>query len=123
MPGKSKTILYYRTVPEKGDGWRALTAPLSCPMWPGYSGPPMPDDFEWDGNSSSLFAPIFPKWNHPIASARHDFRCRQAKNAQQRKWADKEYQKDVGTTGWWITKKLGYIGVRVGALLGVGVRY
>ena len=120
----SGTVLYYRTVPEKGDDWRATTAFLPCPMWGGYEGPEViPDGFEWNGNSSGLFAPVFPKWNHPIASCRHDFRCEKARNAEQRKWADEQFEKDVGTTSFWVTKKLGYLGVRAGAVLGIGVNY
>ena len=117
----SGTIIHMRNVPKKGDGWRALDAPLVCKMWPGFKGAPeVPADFEWDGNSSGLLAPVFPQWNHPIASCRHDWRCSQAKNDAQRKWADEQFEKDVGTTSWWITKKLGYLGVRAGAMLGIG---
>jgi hypothetical protein len=117
----SGTILYMRTVPEKGDGWRAITEPLECKMWPGYRClEEVPVGYMWDGNSSGLLAPIFPQWNHPIASCRHDYRCAKARNDEQRKWADKEFEKDVGTTSWWATKKLGYIGVRAGAMLGIG---
>jgi hypothetical protein len=29
----------------------------------------------------------------------------------------------VGATSWWITKQVGYAGVRLGALFGVGVHY
>jgi len=120
----SGTIIHMRNVPEKGDGWRALDTYLPCPMWPGYKGPQsVPDDFEWNGHSSGLLAPVFPKWNHPIASCRHDFRCEKAQNAEQRAWADKEFEKDVGTTSWWITKKLGYAGVRLGAMFGIGQNY
>lgn len=120
----SGTILHYRTIPKKGDDWRALDTPLPCPMWPGYDGnEEVPQDFEWNGNSSGLLAPIFPKWNHPIASCRHDFRCGKAKNAVERSWADQQFRADVGTTSWWVTKQIGYLGVRVGALLGIGCSY
>lgn len=120
----SGTIIYLRTVPAKGDKWRALTRPLPCPMWPGWAGPEeIPEDVEWNGNSSGLFAPVFPRWNHPIASCRHDWRCRHARNPAQRKWADEQFEADVGTTSWWITKKIGYLGVRAGALLGIGSNY
>jgi len=114
----SGTIIYMRNVP----GFPkllALTKPLACEMWDGsihYIQPP----FSWNGNSSGIFTPVFPKWNHPIASCKHDYRCGLAKNAQERTWSDSEFKKDVRTTGWWITAELGYIGVRTGALLGIG---
>jgi len=120
----SGTILYMRTVPEKGDGWRATTQPLPCKMWDGWHGDEyVPHGFKWNGNSSGLLAPIFPTWNHPIASCRHDFRCEKAKNAAHRKWADEQFEKDVGTTSWWLTKKIGYLGVRAGAMLGIGNKF
>jgi hypothetical protein len=46
-----------------------------------------------------------------------------AKNPVERKFADKEFEKDVGKTSWWLTKKVGYIGVRIGAFLGIGTNY
>jgi hypothetical protein len=120
----SGTIIHMRNVPPKGDAVRALDAPLPCKMWPGWKGPEEVEvDFEWDGASSGIFAPLFPKWNHPIATCRHDWRCKHAKNPEQRAWADREFKKDVGTTSWWITKQTGYLGVRAGALLGIGVNY
>lgn len=120
----SGTVLYYRTIPSMGDKWRATTETLPCKMWDGWEGPEfVPVGFYWDGHSSGLMAPIFPQWNHPIASCRHDWRCQHAKNAEQRKWADEQFEKDVATTSWWITAKLGYAGVRAGEMIGVGVRY
>ena len=120
----SGTVLHMRTVPECGDQWRALDAPLPCRMWRGWKGPlAVPTDYHWDGNSSGLFAPVFPQWNHPIASCRHDWRCGHAQNAEQRKWADEEFRRDVGTTSWWVTAQLGYLGVRAGAFLGIGKNY
>jgi len=120
----SGTIIHMRNVPEKGDGWRVLDAYLPCPMWPGYKGMEVIEaDFEWNGNSAGWLAFTFPRWNHPIASCRHDFRCEKASCPEERAWADAEFRKDVGTTSWWITKQWGYAGVRVGALLGIGVRY
>jgi len=118
------TILYYRTVPEQGDAWRATIAPLPCKMWPGWKGDEeIPFDFHWNGNSSGILAPIFPRHNHPIASVRHDFRCGNAENAEQRRWADTEFRRDVATTSWWLTAQVGYIGVRVGAMFGIGNVY
>ena len=118
----SGTILYMHTDPDNPD-IRVLTAPLPCPM------EDRPDHtigagFTWDGASTPLLLlPLFPKWNHPISTCRHDHRCREARNAHDREWADKQFEKDVGTTGWWITKKIGYIGVRVGAFFGVGSNF
>lgn len=112
-----------RTIPGQPDQM-ALDAPLPCPMWPGYQGAEeVPTDYIWNGNSSGLLAPIFPKWNHPLASCGHDWRCEQARTPEQRAWADRQFEVDVGTTGWWITKKVGYLGVRLGALLGIGCNY
>lgn len=114
-------ILYLRTIIERPDN-RALTADHYCVAIDGTQDV-IPKDFEWDGSSSGLLAPIFPQWKHPIASCRHDWRCRKARNAKERKWADVQFEKDVGETSWWITKKLGYAGVRIGAMFGVGVHY
>jgi hypothetical protein len=81
----------------------------------------IPSGFTWDGSSVPfIFQGIFPRHNHPIASCRHDYRCQKATSKAERKFADKEFEKDVGTTSWWITKKVGYLGVRVGAFLGIG---
>lgn len=44
-------------------------------------------------------------------------------NAEQRKWADEEFRKDVGETSWWITKQIGYLGVRIGAMFGIGSNF
>jgi hypothetical protein len=46
-----------------------------------------------------------------------------AKNPVDRRFADKEFEKDVGKTSWWLTKKVGYLGVRIGAFLGIGCNY
>ena len=121
MNNPSGVICYMRTVPGKPKH-RVLTSRLPAANFDGSAGF-VPAGFEWDGASSGLFAPIFPRWNHPIASCRHDWRCRHARSAAERKWADEEFRADVGRTSWWITKQLGYLGVRVGAALGIGVRY
>jgi len=108
------TIIYMRNVPGKPIN-RALTAPLAC------GDEEIPIGFEWDGSSVPfLFQGFFPRHRHPIASCRHDWRCKNAKNKEDRAFADKEFQKDVGTTSWWITKKAGYYGVRIGAFFGIG---
>lgn len=109
--------IYMRNI--KGDGdKRQLTRPLPC-----GSGE-IPTDFVWDGSSTPfIFRGLFPRHNHPIASCRHDWRCKHARNAAERKFADREFRKDVGRTSWKITEVVGYLGVRAGAMLGVGVHY
>ncbi len=118
----SETIIHMRNVPGKPD-YRALDSDLICQNLDGSVGV-VPAGFEWDGSSVPvIFQGVFPRHKHPIASCRHDWRCRNAKNAVERKWADERFREDVGTTSWWITKQIGFIGVRAGALLGIGVRY
>src|SRR6056297_3666152 len=95
-------IIYMRNVPGKPK-CRALTAPLYCKNMDGSSGY-IPFDFEWDGSSVPfIFQGFFPRQRHPIASCRHDWRCLNAKNKTERAWADKEFEKDVGKTSWWVT--------------------
>ena len=115
----SGLIIYMRNVPGEPNH-RALTQPLPCLRMDGTMDY-VPVDFSWDGSSVPwVFQGFFPRHNHPIASCRHDYRCLNARTKAERKFADKEFEKDVGTTSWWITKKVGYIGVRVGAYLGIG---
>ena len=116
------TIIHMRNIPEKPD-WRALDEPLPCMDQTGVM-LQIPPNFEWDGSSVPwLFRGIFPRHRHPIASCRHDYRCGKAKTKAERLFADKEFEKDVGKTSWWITKKIGYMGVRIGAWLGFGCHY
>lgn len=117
----SGTIIYMRNVPKKGK-LRALLAPLPCENFDGSPGL-IPTGYIWDGSSSGLLAPFFPRHNHPIASCRHDYRCLHAKTPEERAWADREFKKDVGKTSWWITKQMGFLGVRAGAFLGIGCNY
>jgi len=115
-------IIHMRNVPGT-DNNRALDQPLPCLMPDGTMGE-VPVDFEWDGNSVPfIFQGIFPRHNHPIASCRHDYRCKMAKNDKERKFADEQFEIDTGKTSWWITKKVGYIGVRIGAFFGIGSGY
>lgn len=110
------------TVPGEPNA-RELLRALYCESIDGLPGF-VPSGFVWDGSSvPAVFQGIFPRHRHPIASCRHDWRCRNAKNAVERKWADGQFEIDVGSTSWWITKKVGYLGVRIGALLGIGCRY
>ncbi len=114
--------VYMKTIHEK-PLHRELTRPLPADNYDGTPGE-VPVGFVWDGSSVPfLFQGVFPRHRHPVASCRHDWRCRNAKSAKERKWADKEFEKDVGTTSWWITKKVGYAGVRIGAFLGIGQNY
>lgn len=115
----SGTIIYMRNVPGKPDH-RALIEPLPYKHWDG-SIRYISAGFEWDGSSVPfLFQGLFPRHKHPIASCRHDKRCGDAKNKAERKFADQQFELDVGTTSWWITKKMGYAGVRIGAFFGIG---
>jgi len=115
-------LIHMRNVPGTDDK-RALDVALPLVNMDG-TWSEVPVDFIWDGSSTPiLFQGIFPKHNHPIASCRHDWRCRHAKNDAERAFADKEFEKDIGTTGWWITKKIGYVGVRIGAFFGMGCNY
>jgi hypothetical protein len=118
----SGTLIYMRNVPGKPK-MRALTRPLPCTM-PDGSVDEIPCDFKWDGASTPWgLRWTFPRHNHPVASAKHDYRCGKAKNAAERAWADKEFKADVSTTSWKITAWWGYAGVRVGAYFGVGSNF
>ena len=113
------TIIHMRNVPGDPD-LRALDKPLYCQNCNGSHGS-IPADFGWNGSSVPfIFRGLFPRHRHPIASCRHDYRCGKAKNKKERKWADEQFQIDVGKTSWWVTKKMGYWGVRIGAFLGIG---
>ena len=115
----SGTIVYMRTVPGQPK-MRALTAPLPCMKQDG-TWEDIPIDYMSDGSSVPwLFQGIFPRHEHPIAFFRHDWRCDHAKNAAERKFADDEFEIDVGTTSSWVIKKIGYAGVRIGACFGIG---
>jgi hypothetical protein len=115
-------LIHMRNVPGT-DNDRALDKPLSLLMIDGTESE-VPADFIWDGASVPIvFQSLYPRHNHPIASCRHDWRCKNAKNAAERKFADEQFQIDTGKTSWWITKKVGYIGVRIGAFFGIGSNY
>ena len=116
------TIIYMRNVEGKPK-MRALTQYLPCVM-PDGSTHTIPFDFSWDGSSVPvLFQGIFPRHRHPVASCKHDYRCGQAKNKAERKFADEQFRIDVGKTSWKITSKIGYWGVRIGAFFGVGSNF
>ena len=115
----SGTIIYMRNVPGRHLN-RALTRPLDCLSMSGEV-EEIPAGFEWDGSSVPfVFQGLFPRHNHPIASCRHDFRCKYAKTKAERLFADKEFKRDVGSTSWKITAWCMYAGVRIGDWLGIG---
>lgn len=117
-----KTIIHMRNVPGTDDK-RALDKPLPLLM-PDGTWSEVPVDFIWDGASVPLmFQWLYPRHNHPIASCRHDYRCKKARDDAERAFADKQFEIDTGKTSWWITKKVGYVGVRIGAFLGIGSDY
>jgi hypothetical protein len=109
--------IYMRDVKETADIMQ-LTKPLPCGEGE------IPAFWSWDGSSSGPLRnmPIigFPKWKHPIASCRHDFRCAIAKTKEERKIADKLFRRDVGIRGTKWEQIKGYLGVRIGAMFGVG---
>lgn len=116
------TRIYMANVPGRTD-LRELTVPLPYLKMDGSKGL-IPAGFQWNGATGFFLTHIvFPRHNHPIATCRHDFRCTHARNSAERKFADKEFEKDIGTTSRWITKKIGYVGVRIGAFFGIGRNY
>ena len=110
--------IYLCSVPDLLD-WMELAKPLPC--GDGF----IPAGYRYNGASSGIFqyVPIFdfPKWRHPMATCRHDWRCDQAKTKEERRIADELFRIDVGlgqtnkVRGWWEQTK-GYVGVRVGAM-------
>jgi len=115
----SGTIIYMRNVPGHPE-LLALTAPLYCKNFDGSDGY-VPFDFPWNGNSTPFgFKWFIPRKEHPIASCRHDWRCKNAKTKEERLFADQEYKKDISTTANSFVSNVGYIGVRIGAVFGIG---
>lgn len=113
--------IYMRSVPGKLDEMQ-LTEPLPC------GSTNLPINFKWDGSTVGPARKLpffgFPKWKHPIASARHDMRCVIAgrykktdkeKYKRLRKKADEMFKKDVANGGTWWEQQKGYFGVRLGA--------
>ena len=106
--------IYMRNVPGK-PLHRALTEPMKCVDKDGDPDFIM-EGFEWDGSSvPKLFQGLFPRMRHPVASCRHDYRCRYAKSKSDRKFADDEFRKDVDSTSWKLTSTLMFFGVRLGS--------
>lgn len=105
--------LYENTIVGKPDH-RQLSKPLPC----GNS--VVPVGFVWNGASVGALRYAgflaFPKWKHPIATCRHDWRCGLAKTKKERRFADEEFQRDVARTGTRWERIKGYAGVRIGAI-------
>ena len=115
-------IIYMSTVEDKPNS-RALAEALYLVNEHGPA-TSIPAGFEWDGSSVPFgLNAVFPRHRHPIASCRHDWRCSLATCKSDRAYADKEFESDVGKTSWWITKKTGYLGVRIGAFFGIGSKF
>lgn len=103
--------IYMRDV--KGTEKMELVEPLPCgDAW-------IPAGYRWNGASSGLMRSVpilnFPKWKHPIATCRHDWRCERAVTATDREIADKLFRRDVKKDGTSWEKLKGYAGVRIGA--------
>jgi len=91
----------------------------------------IPEGFESDGNSVwRILRPIIGQVDHPVAFFYHDWKCREAR-AERRNghfWkamkirfeGDIIYAKLVGHTAWFTTALAGFVGVRIGSLLGIG---
>ena len=120
-----------QSVPGRLD-WKKIARPLPCGEgW-------VPEGFEFDGSSSGPFRFLIPKWRHPIASARHDWRCELIRQLigdgmpmreahRLRRVSDVLFREDLalGQRGWcrkFVETNAGYIGVRVGALFRIGMR-
>ena len=106
------TILHMRTIPGELN-FLITDEPLLC------GDEYIPPKHKWNGASVGLLEHVpllgFPKWKHPIATCRHDWRCSIAKTKEERAIADTLFRKDIGEGGtkWEQTK--GYIGVRIGS--------
>lgn len=86
----------------------------------------VPRGFVFDGASTprALWSIVPPFKRTKKAACIHDWNCRQAKNAHDRKVADKLFRTMLLEAGLSKTRaKLGYWGVRIGAKTGVGIYY
>jgi hypothetical protein len=101
--------VWEKTIPNKPD-WRETTQPVPCGE--GF----IRTGFQWNGASVGLLRFLFPKWKHPIATCRHDWRCGLAKTWVERRIADKFFKRDVGRTGNGWEVFAGYTGVTIGAI-------
>jgi hypothetical protein len=100
---------------------RELTEPLPC--GDGF----IPKGYRWDGASVGILRYAgflaFPRWKHPIASCRHDWRCEKATTRAERHKADKLFMSDIADMSSRWEKFKGYAGVTVGAWFGIGTNY
>ena len=109
--------LYTRT-----DGWEheVLTEDFV------YHSITVPQGFRFDGASTprALWSVVPPFKRTKKAACIHDWNCRNAKNASERKDADKLFRTMLLEAGLSKTRaRLAYWGVRAGAKTGIGVYY
>lgn len=86
----------------------------------------VPAGFRFDGASAPrpLWAIIPPFKRTKKAACIHDWMCRKAKNAEDRKAADKLFHTMLLEAGLnRFRARAGYLGVRAGARMGIGVYY
>jgi hypothetical protein len=92
-----------------------------------YNDVTIPEGFRSDGASTPRFLWwIIPPWKRTKKAAfLHDYLCRYATCKEERREADIAFYNALIDTAKIssIRCKLGYLGVRLGALLGIGVRY
>lgn len=76
----------------------------------------------WNGNSTPplpIMRYLVPKWFFLVASLFHDFLCERAITKEDRKKADKDYKWILETYyRQKVSNIVGYLGVRIGALIG-----
>lgn len=86
----------------------------------------VPKGFRFDGASAPrLFWSVIPPMRETTkASCVHDYLCRTAKSKEDRRKADRLFFKMLREANLNIFRCLiGYLGVRIGAFLGIGVYY
>jgi len=86
----------------------------------------VPAGFKFDGASAPrVFWGIIPPFKQTKkAACIHDWLCKNAKNASDRKAADKLFHTMLQEAGLNKTRcRIGYWGVRVGSFFGVGIHY
>jgi hypothetical protein len=87
----------------------------------------VPAGFEFDGASTPrIFWSILPPFKDTkIAACIHDYLCIQARTKEDRLYADKLFYHILKHQGRisGLRALIGYVGVRLGAFAGIGVRY
>jgi hypothetical protein len=100
--------------------WRKTLSPLPC------GDGLIPIGYRYNGASVGPLRGVFPKWKHPIATGRHDWRCGIADTYKKsnpdmyhklRKFADDQFKIDVAVGGNWWEVHAGYAAVRIGAYI------